>query len=301
MISIARRTAGVLLTVGALVAGSAAPAFAARDTITGGGAGSGSEWVIDSGTNAGGTCVDSYTASGLLVEEGTLDPSGISAVGAQTDAYDGMAGVYVGGSMYNPSTVAATTSSLTGSAESLANLDVTVSFTALRDSSTLRQLVTLSNPGASDVETTVDWAGNYGSDTATQIIATGSGDTAFSSSDSYLVTADSTTTPSDPVNTVVFYGSGGTPTATTNSVLIACQVGGGGDSVGVEYAVTVPAGATRYLVVFLQMDQTIDEATAAAPQLAGAKANSKYFRGLSKKTFSNILNWDLGMGGRKTA
>jgi hypothetical protein len=285
------KAAGALAVAGAVILTFGTPASANISVVLyGGPASSPTQWDIGNSS----TCYDGSTgASALTVDEGYLyDDIG----NYQDDAYDGVAAVYVGGSAYNPPSPSATsTTSVTGTTETIGNLDVTVNLTTLESSTTLRQLITLYNPGTRQVRTTVGWAGNLGSDADTQIIATGSGDNKFTARDRYLITADSTTAPGDPVSTVVFAG-GGHPSVTPKRLASNCateSVNTGNDNIGVEYTVAVRPGATKYLLVFLQMSADNDTATTSVSQFNTTDSSSALFTGLDSGILPNILNWDL--------
>jgi Ca2+-binding RTX toxin-like protein len=101
----------------------------------------------------------------------------------------------------------------------------------------------LTNNTASTLTRTFTIDSNFGSDGSTQIIATGSGDTAVSTADTWLITDDGTdATVGDPRLGFVFRGVGAGP------VLSGLNVSG--DNLSVTYTVTLAPGQTAVLLHF---------------------------------------------------
>jgi hypothetical protein len=185
-------------------------------SVTGG---EGSEWFFwnnagtDNGLPVGGFC---DVSSGLGVEDANLP------VFAQDDAFDQGLTVFVNNQQYvSPDTVDLTGTTLTSGPVSLSGLNTSVQYYVSPTNATLRTLISLNNPTSNSITVPVTVATNLGSDFGTQIIDTSSGDTTFTTSDSYVITDDDPTGGDQTVTSVVTGGSGSPavqPSAVSNTV-----------------------------------------------------------------------------------
>ena len=161
-----------------------------------------------------------------------------------SDAYDGCYYLSVGGSSYNAS--GASTLSLAGRQVELpiaviGSLRVSRLVYVPAARGWARYVDVVSNPTAADVTTTVRINGNLGSDSATQLITSSSGDTSFTPIDRWFTTDDSDGS-GDPSLGHVVQGMGGLTSTTTASL--------SGDNLDWTFNVTVPAGGRIAIMTF---------------------------------------------------
>lgn len=298
--SAVRRQRARLALVSALGAAALllAPPAPAQIEVEGGGPGS-SVWTVDdtggtsNGLPSGGSCDGS---SGMTVVDAMLDPEYATGIGAQLDAYDNGQTVFIDGVQFAPSQLRVGSRTVLGGPESMSGLDVRVEYGVAIASATMRTLVGLTNPGGDDVEVTVDHVTNVGTNAATQIARTSSGDAAFNVFDRWVITRDMDVPPEKPVVTHVFRGPadpGVLPLASAVSQTVFDCAGTQG--IRVTFDVTVPAGETRYLLFFNQLSQTDSEAIA----FAQAEFNSNppvggdLLFGLLPEQLAEVINWDF--------
>jgi PEP-CTERM motif len=131
---------------------------------------------------------------------------------------------------------------------------------------------------------------NVGSDGATQIIQSSSGDTSFSAADRWLVT-DDTPTLSDPANLHLLWGTGG---LAPNSVSRTVFSSAGSEGVRVDYLLTLAAGQTSSLMMVNQIFGTASAAVGSAAQFDALSASSSLLSDLSAAERNRIVNWRLG-------
>ena len=168
------------------------------------------------------------------------------------------------------------------------NLRVSRTDTALATSPTLRSVIGLRNPTNSSVSTTVIWDNGLGSDGAEAVRASSDGNKSFTAADRWVVSSDSATAPHDPPVTAALFGKQGAVTA--NAVLDAP---GGTGCITVSFRVSVPAGSTRYLMLFLEMHSTNDKAARSAGKFNDRNLSSDLLSGISSKIKQRILNWNV--------
>lgn len=258
-------------------------------SVTGG---EGSEWLFwngagtDNGLPVGGNCGSENP--GLGVVDAAVD------MGAQGDAFDEGLTVFVDNQQYvSPDTVDLTGTTLTSGPVSLSGLNTSVQYYVSPTNATLRTFISLNNPTANSITVPVTVATNFGSDDGTQIINTSSGDTTFTTSDSYIITDDSGN--GDPtITSLVAAGSGSPqtlPSAVSNTVF-ECS---GTQGVLVTYDVTVPAGETRSLLLFNQLNSTSTEATADVGAFNNntTLAATDFLAGLSPADLATVVNFDF--------
>lgn len=160
------------------------------------------------------------------------------------------------------------------------------------DAPAMRSVASFENTTGSAITATVRYGGNLGSDSLTTILATSSGDTAFTVDDRWTLTDDTGTTAStpDPDVTTVWYGPG-------SPLVIPSLVNGlegDPDSWFAEYLITVDPGETVGLMWF----GAVNDDNAAAEALANATFNSNadvlaegLLTGLSLAEQRQIVNW----------
>lgn len=261
--------------------------------ITGGGA----RWTID-GTNAtsngratGGTC----TAMPAI---GIAD----ARVGApeRGDAFDGGLVLFVGDRQIpNTATVTQIDQTVTVGPTTVSGLDVTLRYTALQGSPTLRTLAILHNPTAATVTTSVHMATNVGSDNKTIVQATSSGDTTIDAGDTLVITSDDPLTlpTPDAVNTHVVAGPGTPRTVpTVSDRVFDCADSKAPNGVLATFALTLGPGETRALLFFNQVHTTVEQATDTASDfvfLNDSRQDDPLFAGIDAPTLSQVVNWAL--------
>jgi hypothetical protein len=290
-----------LAGVGLALPTEAAPAPSATPVTLTSGTAMKSEWVVkntDSTSNGlpqGGT---SATTPGLGVDDATYDVTGASS----GDAFDyGLLFFVNNHQVIAPTNWDVQTDPadntlnriLTSGPVAVGGVNATVEYRALPTQQVLRSLVSLSNAGTSAMTVPVTVATNNGSDGGTVIMGSSSGDTAFTDADRWLVTSDSATTPSDPVNTHVLGGPGAVtapPTGTSTTVFD----NSGTQGVLATYNVTIPAGATRALMFFNELSGTNAVALSAASRFnTNPAVDNELLIGLSDAQRASIVNWRL--------
>jgi hypothetical protein len=262
--------------------------------VDGGGPGStppGSNWVF---RNDKVGC-DDLTA--LTVSDATLDPDDETAIGSQGDAYDGGLILQVDGVDFVDSdgTVDVTGTTVTADPATMSGLEVGVQYHVLTGSEAIiRTLASFHNSGSTAVSATASFVTNVGSNGSTGIRGTSSSDATFTTGDRWVVTSDSATTPSDPVNTHVLFGPGSpdeVPTAVSETVFDCA----GMEGISGDFEITVPPGQTGNLLFFNQLNQTNEDGLAAAALNFDSTPGSGSFlvEGLSAAQLDNVLNWDF--------
>jgi hypothetical protein len=259
--------------------------------------GEGSQWALANAAGTsnglpvggnGGEC--SFNSPGL----GVFDV-GLTTQGPLEDAFDGGLMVFVNNQQYvSPDTVDLTGTTLSSGPVSLSGLNTSVQYYASPTNATLRTFIRLTNPTTNSITVPVTVATNFGSDETTQIISTSSGDTTFTTADRYIITDDSSTVGGDPTNTSVVAGSGSPqapPSAVSNTVF-ECA---GTEGVLVTYQVTVPAGETRSVLLFNQVNSTSTQATTDVGAFNDntTLAATDFLAGLSPSDLATVVNFDF--------
>ncbi len=222
------------------------------------------------------------------------------SIGAQTDAFDFVGEVRVNGVALNG---AGTFSGQTASypLAVIAGLTVTPQFFVAPSSATVRQFVTFQNPTAAAITVPVVVSNNPGSDAGTQIVTTSNGNVTFETADRWVITDDANLAGDDPTVTTVLFGPGA-PTATPTTV--TDPVAGIGGSFDVTYSLTVPAGQTRSLLFFYQINTTSTHAISDAQVVSGGGtfwatnpvAGNDLLAGLTDAQLATVANWQFGTG-----
>jgi hypothetical protein len=267
-----------------LVGLNRSPAIAAVIFVSGGG---GSSWSItdnfitNNGLPTGGSCSFGPSGSGAAIFDASIP--------GQSDAFDEAAAVWVENTQVGGS-LTQTGNTITFGQVSIAGLGVQMQYDVLGTSATLRNLVTFNNPTGSDVSVRVDYASNFGSNGSNTVVGTSSGDTIFENSDRWIITDDAF---NDPANTTVLFGPDGpdeTPVSVSQTVF-NCN---GTEGILATYDITIPAGETRALLFFHQLNSTADSALAAATDFDTIPTeDSDLIERLSEEQLEQVLNWSF--------
>lgn len=185
--------------------------------------------------------VNLYTAGGLLYD--VYDTYGGYLLDGGGDAYDGCYQLYVGGTTFSSTTA---TTSMGGRQVDLA--EVTMGslrvrrfvYVPMTGGEYARFLDVISNPGATDVMTTVRIYCNLGSDGSEVITGTSSGDTVITNADNWVGT-DDTEGSGDPSLGHVIHGDGAAVRAAITKTSGAIEW---------TFNVTVPAGGRVAFLTF---------------------------------------------------
>ena len=121
--------------------------------------------------------------------------------------------------------------------------EVTVPATGNEDFA--RTIEVLQNPSGAAIATTVRIVGNLGSDAATTVFATSSGDTTVGTSDQWVGTDDADGTGTPAIIHYIHGPSGLQPTSVIRT----------GDNIEWTYSLTIPAGQTVRLAEFTILAQ----------------------------------------------
>jgi hypothetical protein len=223
--------------------------------------------------------------------------------GGDRDAYDSWDYAYVDGTQYGAAGLECVTEA-DGRQFSYPEVDISglkVSrkvFVPASGQSFGRSVTFLRNPSAAPITVNLSFEGNLGSDDSTKILLTSSGDNAVAdpANDSWVMSADDATAPSDPTLAHVWDSTAAAGVADRVDHIYGSTSGttpwaDGEDSVRALYDnVQVPAGATiAYMQVEAQRN-TIDDAKQAAPALAAPPAD--VFAGLTDAELSAVQNWN---------
>lgn len=219
-----------------------------------------------------------------------------AATALNSDAYDGIFLLAVNGTQYrDPDGVFTTTAnSVTGSPATIAGLTVSGEYVFSTTLPVARAIYTFTNSGAAPITATFTIGYNVGSDGSTQIDATSDGDLVVETVDAWTVSSDGDP-PGDPVVTLSRFGQGAPVTVASSTVVLA----NGEEDMIDNYNFTVPAGATRRLMLFSRVDGTIAAAVAAAPtfdSIATVRA-AGLVSDIPVAQEGEIVNWAAGTGG----
>jgi hypothetical protein len=239
-------------------------------------------------------CLDTPTPQGTaLAEEGKA--------GDRHDGPDGALMLAVQGEPFTDPDGMGTKNGETIKAgpDTLSNIRVKVTETAIQDEPAVRMLYSLTNTKGSKATKTVKMGSNMGSDSDTRIERTSSGDRDFGASDRWVVTSekpDPLGTLADPPFTNVLYGKH----AGTDVVDVVakpeslCDHGSFADDVLASFIAKIPAHSTRYLMFFAEMNQDSNaKAVHEAKKYNDRHLSNSLLKGLSNGVRSKILNWDL--------
>lgn len=233
--------------------------------------------ITTNGQPAGGNCSVGAAGGGAAIDDASAFSRG--------DAFDRGGMFWINGTQVGGVASYGSTSAVFA-AQAIAGLTTQLRYDALTSEPTLRAFLRLTNPGATPVTVTVDYATNFGSDNDTVVNGTSSGDTLFTPSDRWVVTSDGG--PGDAVNTTVLYS--GTPAIAPSSVsgtVFDCY---GPQGARATYSVTVPPGQKVALVTFQRLGDNIADALAAAAAYSVIAAGSPLLAGLTPGDIAAIVN-----------
>ncbi len=153
-------------------------------------------------------------------------------------------------------------------------------------SPTARLLVAIENPTAVARTAEVFIYGNLGSDESTAKRYSSSGDTSFFNNDSWIVTSDNPTTPSDPA--VAFIAQG--PSCLSSRTDLAIQIS---DNLITRFTFKLAPGETKRLASFVQLNSTNElAATGAAVFSSMTTVNAaNLFGDLTSEVKATIANF----------
>lgn len=244
----------------------------------------------------------SCTTTSMGATSCTTSTSTFSTSNLYGDAFDGFLELAVNGNSFNDpdGVVDLTGDTLTSDIQTdiVAGIDAQVEFRIFTERTstslgTIRALYTLTNTSAADIAVNVLVDGNYGSDGGTRIQATSNADLTNDATDLWVYSNDQNTGSdpsegSDPGITVSRYGTGAAVVPTNETT-----VADGNGFFGHGYAVTVPAGATRRVLVFVELSKTNAGATADAADLETLEAAQAagLTSGLSATQMGEIVNY----------
>ncbi len=260
----------------------------------------------------------STTSSGsLAMSEASLHTAGAVTAASfnRHDAFDGAVNwhVYAGTPPVSPDfsggyykaggVVSVTANSVVGPTKALAGLNAHVELHFSAQKNVVRSIFYLQNPTGSPITVTVDNDNNLGSDSNTHIVATSSGDTSFDAADDWLISCQASAAPpacdvgpsgsDDPIITMAFQGPGGIRATSVDTP------GNGNDSPNFRWSgITVPAGDTRAVMMFVELSDTPADAQADAFLFNNSVSLSgtDFLAGLSPTQTSEIVNWTLSAG-----
>lgn len=241
----------------------------------------------------GGPAPDGKGGGCLAIGEGSLvgPPS-------RTDGLDGAFLVAVNGAGFvNPDgTLDLTGTTVTSDPVVLSGLTTRVQYYFAPTQPVARAVFSFTNATQAPISATVSVGSDAGSDGNTTVRATSSGNTTIENADRWILSSDSNPTTGDPTLLLVRYGTGAGTTVSSET--------GGYGTANSEYlvdnfALTVPAGTTRRIMVFVRLGTDVPSNQAAAAQfdnLATLQA-AGLLAGLTPAQQSELANWaPLGTG-----
>lgn len=207
-----------------------------------------------------------------------------------SDGFDGGLGLFVEGRPF----IAGSEGDLVGEQltvgrVALGGIQVTRIDRGLPGSPTLRDLVKLKNTTRKQQTFAVTITSDLGSDSSTGIRASSNGDDVLSRADRWVVTSDSAGDPADPPVTHVFHGKG----KRVRSRNVAAVGVAEDDCLIANLNVTLAKHATGYLLFFVELAESNQDAIANVARFNRKKLNAGLKAGLRKSVRKQILNWDL--------
>jgi hypothetical protein len=227
----------------------------------------------------------------------------------RNDAFDGALSWHVyasppgvadssGGYVQAGGVVSVTSNSVVGPNKTLAGLNVHTELYFPSSKSVVRSILYMQNPTGAPITVTVDNDNDLGSDIDTTIQATSSGDATFDATDNWVISCQlsGSSCPgpgnlvgtSDPILTYAFQGPGGIRATSAGS-----SFANGNGNPNFRFSnVTVPAGETRAVMMFVQMSDTVADAEADAPRF-NTLQGTDYLALLSPAQTAEIVNWNV--------
>jgi hypothetical protein len=170
-----------------------------------------------------------------------------------------------------------------------APVNVTRTDRALHSSATLRTLVKFTNTGGTTANLTVEWDSDLGSDASTQVRASSNGNHTYNLNDRWAISSDDPTAPGDPVLTFVLFGKH----ASTHPDTIVTALGNGQTCFTVDTSLSVPAGGTRYLLFFTEMNGQVRGAVHGTAKYDNLSGGDALVTGIKATILHRIANWNL--------
>lgn len=230
------------------------------------------------------------TGCGLGIDEATLNVGGS---GSRTDAFDGALVMAVNGTVFkNPDgSLDLNGTTLTSDSVNIGGLNTQVQFFFEPTQDTVRAIYSFTNTTGATLPANVLIDNNVGSDQNTVVEGTADGDTTIEPGDAWFATSDQGVPTTlglqgDPPLTWVRYGQGAPVTA---NVQPFTTTGGFHES----YTLSVPAGATQRVMVFVKLNNTDVEALAAGPAMDSIEELQALglLAGLGAPEQAQLVNW----------
>ena len=256
----------------------------------------------------------SISSTDIWVSEFTTGSSDTVGRSAYNDAFDGVLGMTVDGVVFmNPDNTVDFTDDVvnsdvvnfTGGGTSNIDAQIQYAFAADRGDTSVgavRAMYTLTNNEGSEKTITVNIFGNLGSNEYTTIQASASGDTVADDADQWTVSSETqagneTQMGWTPPLLITRYGTGAAVVPAQTSVLgerDATWTNVGNDVFANDYELTIPAGETQRILVFIEAHKTnagaeaagADFETMAAARKAGALS------GLTEDELKEVVNYE---------
>ena len=190
-----------------------------------------------------------------------------------------------------------TASTSASTLQSISGLSVQTSFWADPNSPTLRTFISFTNAGAGGLVVPVSWQSNVGSDAATVVVATSSGDTLYTTADRWLVT-DNASDSDVPAVTHVLWGAGATVTPTLAGLSVFADGGGATQGVRADYSLSVAPGQTVALLFYNRIHEVRTDATASVGDFNGGATGlsaASLLAGLSGDQLGQVVNWNVAI------
>jgi uncharacterized repeat protein (TIGR01451 family) len=279
----------------------AVPAPSATDvTLISGSAEETASWDI---ANDGGTDGDFTSASdcdnspGLTVEDADYEFDDGDTTDSGGDAFDNGLTFWIGDEQFaapaewDVEVDDATPVAVSAGPTTVDGLEVEVEYRALPGLPVLRSYVTLANDGTEARTIMFTLATNVGADSSNRVLGSSSGDRSFTTADRWVVTADHDTEPDDPINTHVLAGPDD-PAVLPNSVSLEVFDCADPAGVGAAYEITIPAGSTRSVLFFNELNLDVAESLADATRFDVRPSNA-LLTGIPVAERGEIVNWEL--------
>jgi hypothetical protein len=170
-----------------------------------------------------------------------------------------------------------------------APVNVTRTDRALHSSPTLRTLLKFTNTGGTAADLSVEWDSDLGSDSATEVRASSNGNSTYQLNDRWAVSSDDPTSPGDPPITFVMFGQH----AATHPDTVVTALGNGQTCFTVDTPISVPAGATRYLLFFTEMNGKVNAAVNGTHKYDVLAPGDAPLAGIKTAVLRRIENWNF--------
>jgi len=282
-----RTGVGTLVAIAAtlgMTLSNAAPAHAAPQAI-----------VPISGTilqGGGPSTWDVNTASTGCNDTG-FTPVGDGSYKSKSDAFDNGLVIAIDGTAFDDAdgngSMTAVDQLTTVDNSTFSPVHVTRTDRALHSSATLRTLLKLTNTGGTPANLSVEWDSDLGSDSNTEVRASSNGNDTYQLTDRWAVSSDDPTSPSDPVLTFVMFG----PNAATRPDTNVTALGNDQTCFTVDTPISVPAGGTRYLLFFTEMNGRIHAAVQGTHKYDVLAPGDALLTGIKSAVLNRIENWNF--------